>query len=115
MFKISNTQKAVLDFAMDEERIDVVIQCNPASNINTVDWELADSTKMKTALPRVIKHADEAVPVSNVEFTLEITSLDGEVKRISGVADVTNHLQKSKNVIKLGAPLLKELNACIVM
>jgi hypothetical protein len=115
MFKISNTQKAVLYFAMDEERIDVTIQCNPASNINTVDWQLADFTKMKTVLPRVIKYADETVPVSNVEFTLEITSLDGEVKTITGVADVTNHLRQFKNVIKLGAYFLKELNACIVM
>lgn len=113
MFKISNTQKAVLD--QGGERHEIEIQCNPASNLNTIDWELADSAKMPAILPRLVKNGDETTPVSNVEFTLEITSLDGEVKRVTGVADVTNHLRKGKNTIRLGATFLKELNACIVM
>jgi hypothetical protein len=50
-----------------------------------------------------------------VEFTLEITSLDGEVKRITGVADVSYHLRKDKDAIRAGANLLRELEACIIM
>jgi hypothetical protein len=113
MFKISNTHKVILDLL--EEKHEVMMQCNPSTTLNTIDAGLASKLNIPSIQPRLITTEDSITPVSNVEFTLEIVSLDGEVKRVTGVADVTNHLQKDKNSIKVGSLLLKEIKACIIM
>jgi hypothetical protein len=113
MFKISNTQKVILDLL--EEKHEIMLQCNPSTTLNTIDVGLAHKLHIPETQPRLITTEDSVTPVSNVEFTLEITSLDGEIKRVTGVADVTNHLHKDKNAIKVGSSLLKEINACIIM
>jgi len=109
MFKISNTQKVVLDLL--GERHEVLMHCNPGVSLNTIDADLAKELNIPAILPRVVHDT----PVSNVEFTLEITSLDGEIKRITSVADISDHLRKDKGAIRVGSKLLKELEACIVM
>lgn len=113
MFKISNTQKVILDLM--EERHEIMLQCNSSYTLNTIDGELAKTLGFPIMKPRLITTEDNVIPVSNIEFTLEITSLDGEVRRITGVADVTNHLRKNKKAIMVGSNFLKELKACIVM
>jgi len=113
MFKISNTQKAVLDLL--GERHEVEIHCNPGQGRNTISVELAGQFDFPVTTPRLVVTEDSTTPISNVEFTLEITSLNGEVKRITGVADVANHLRKDSLAIRLGYNTLKELGACIVM
>lgn len=113
MFKISNTQKVILDLM--GERHETMLQCNPSSSLNTISKELAETLKLPAIKPRLLTTEDSVTPISNVEFTLEVTSLDGEVKRITSVADVTNHLRKNKKAIMVGSNFLKELKACIVM
>lgn len=113
MFKISNTQKVILDFMGDKH--EVLMHCNSGIKLNTIDAELANSLNIPTITPRLLGSNDSITPISNVSFTLEITSLDGEVKRVTGVADITNHLRKDKNAIRVGSSLLKEIGACIVM
>jgi hypothetical protein len=113
MFKISNTQKAILDLLGNKYEIE--IHCNSGQTINTIDSALASELGLPISTPRLIHTEDGPYPVSIVEFTLEITSLDGETKRITGVADVTNALRKDKGSIRIGSKLLKELEACIIM
>lgn len=113
MFKISNTQKVILDIL--GRRYEVELHCNSGLSLNTIDINLADELDFPVILPRLIKTDDSITPVSNVEFTIEITSLEGEVKRITSIADVTYHLRKDKGAIRAGANLLKELEACIIM
>lgn len=113
MFKISNTQKVILDLL--GERHEIMLQCNPSTSLNTIDAVLACKLNLPAITPRLMNTEDSITPVSNVEFTLEITSLDGEIKRVTGVADVTNHFRKDKNAIKIGSTILKEIEACIIM
>lgn len=113
MFKISNTQKVILDLL--GEKYEVLMHCNPGIKLNTIDVELASALNLSATSPRLINSDDLITPVSNVEFTLEITSLDGEIKRVTGVADINYHLRKDKSAIRVGSSLLKEINACIVM
>jgi len=113
MFKISNTQKVILDLL--GERHEIMLQCNPSTTLNSIDAELARKLNLPAIQPRLLTAEDPVTPISNVEFTLEITSLDGEIKRVTGVADIANHLRKDKKAIKVGSNLLREIGACIVM
>jgi hypothetical protein len=113
MFKISNTQKAILDIL--GEKYEILINCSSGQSLNTIDGDLARRLDLGSITPRLMKFDDEVIPISNVEFTIEITSLDGEVKRVAGVADVTIHLRKDKDAIKIGSKFLKEIEACIIM
>jgi hypothetical protein len=113
MFKISNTQKVILDIL--GERHEILLNCNTGLKLNTIDADLASTLNMKVIKPRLMNIDGEPIPTSNVEFTLEVTSLDGEVKRITGVADVAYHLRKDQGAIRAGSNLLKELEACIIM
>lgn len=113
MFKIFNTQKAILD--LFGEKYEVELQCNPSMSLNTISDELAIKLDLPTILPRLILRDEDLIPVSNVEVTLEITSIEGETKRITIIADIKEQLRKSRNAVILGSNSLKELEACILM
>lgn len=113
MFTLNNKHKAILD--LDKEKYDVNFQCDSNSKLNTVDIEYAIELNLKSTTPRVIVNGDDIYPRSNVEFTLEITSIEGEVKRITLVADIAKHYKKDKKSFILGKDSLKELNACILI
>jgi hypothetical protein len=113
MFKISNTQKAILDILGIKQEVE--IHCNSGSKFNSIDPLFAFELGLPISKPRKIPTEDGSYPISVVEFTLEITSLDGEIKRITDFADVAIHMRKDKDAIRIGTKLLKELEACIIM
>jgi hypothetical protein len=113
MFKLSNNQKAILDILGKKYEID--IHCNSGLTGNSIDYVLAKELELPISKPRIINDGDAKYPISIVEFTLEITSLDGDIKRVAGIADITVPLRKDRNAIRLGSNLLHEIEACIIM